>query len=147
MNQLVVEHQLLSESRMVAVPVAMPDLTIYGATAETQDVVPEAGLQISRFPFRIGRQPADDENPALAFNDLSVKDQEPFTVSLNHCALDLDSEGVVVRDRGSRELTRVNGVKIGARSFRHIARLKPGRNDLILGPADSPFRFKLELEA
>ncbi|MEM7225468.1 MAG: cyclic nucleotide-binding domain-containing protein [Pseudomonadota bacterium] len=146
MNQLVVEHQLLSESRMVAVPVAMPDLKIFGATAETRAVLPDDGLLVSRFPFRIGREPSGNESAALAFNDLAVKDQEPFSVSLNHCALDLDSEGVVVRDRGSRDSTRVNGVKIGARSFRHVARLNKGRNDLILGSPDSPFRFKLVLE-
>jgi CRP-like cAMP-binding protein len=149
MNRLLVE----------AVPVAdsvqwTPRVRLLSLTEETGAVVPAEGIEISRFPFRIGRVPVSSEDRALAYNDIALHDREPYRISLNHCAIDLGAEGAVVRDRGSRQGTVVNDVKIGPLQPRDAAPLEPGENEVVMGqqggsfaPKPSPFRFKVLVQA
>lgn len=102
--------------------------------------------EVTRFPYRIGREPLVDEGQTLAFNDFQVPDEEPFTVSLNHFLLDLTLHGIVCRDRGSRLGTIVNGTMIGGNTGRFSQGLKLDRNEIVAGPADSPFRFAIDVE-
>ena len=148
MNQMVTEMQAGQEvSNSLNGAGKLPKVMLYAASEITEDVVPKDGLRLTRFPYKIGRLPLVQESGALAFNDLSLKDPKTANVSLNHCALDLEADGVVVRDRGSRESTRVNGIKIGARAFRQSARLNAGDNELVLGTTESPYRFRVVLGA
>jgi hypothetical protein len=55
----------------------------------------------------------------------------------------LDLEGIVVRDRGSRQGTRVDDMPIGSGTLRDILSLSIGTHEVVAGPADSPFRFKV----
>ena len=47
--------------------------------------------------------------------------------------------GVVVRDRGSRRGTSVNGTRIGSGEARHHVLLVAGDNEVAIGAADSRF--------
>lgn len=146
MNQMVLDYQTQAGAPSAILASHAPPVRIFSDSPETEGIVPTEGLPVTKFPFRIGREPASEESAAMAFNDLSVADHEPFQVSLNHCAIDLDAEGILVRDRGSKNSTRVNGAKIGARAFRHTARLKSGDNEVLLGETDSPFRLRVTLD-
>ena len=147
-------NQKLAESNVAATgPSVVPRVTLYPLTPETEQAVPAGGLAVTRFPFRIGRIPDNREEVALAFNDVELLDQEPYRVSLNHFAIDLGGAGLVVRDRGSRRGTTVNGARIGAREGRDHAALREGDNEVIvgavptgIGPPQSRFSFKIAVE-
>ncbi len=67
----------------------------------------------------------------------------PYTASLNHFAIDLEPEGLVIRDRGSRFGTVVNGVHVGGTQLRDTAPLVAGDNEVAIAKPNSDFRFKL----
>jgi len=106
---------------------------------------------VTRFPFRIGRRPASREEEALGFNDVELRDEEGRQVSLNHFAIDLggsgDGPGIVIRDRGSRQGTAVNGTRIGSGAARDHVLLVAGDNEVAIGVAASQYRFRIALSA
>lgn len=129
---------------------AAPSVRVVPLTAETRAVLPQDGLALSRFPFRVGRAPRAIEAALMHFNELELPDVEPFVLSPNHFGVDLGEHGLVVRDRGSLHGTVVNGVRVGGGSKVDLVVLQPGDNDVIAGPARelaarraSPFRFRL----
>ena len=101
-------------------------------------------LEVKKFPFFIGR--AELAYPGKSENDLSLPDFLPFQISVRHCMIEQDQEGIWIRDRGSRLGTIVNGQRLGLITGVFRARLFPGRNELILGDPDSPFRFEVWVE-
>lgn len=119
----------------------VPQVTLLAATPETRGALPAAGRVVTRFPFRVGRKPFSNESDLLAMNEVAVADVPPPRLSLNHFAIDLDGGNVVLRDRGSRGGTIVNGVAIGNTAARDTAPLREGENEVIAGKADSPYRF------
>jgi CRP-like cAMP-binding protein len=136
----------------------IPRVMLYPLTPETEQAVAPAGLAVTRFPFRVGRRPASREEEALGFNDVELPDAGARLVSLNHFAIDLggpgDGPGVVIRDRGSRQGTEVNGARIGSREARDHAPLVAGDNEVAIGAAASPlggpasrYRFRIALAA
>lgn len=132
---------------------ALPRVVIYPLNADASQVLPEGGLEVDRFPFRFGRVPVSREEKTLAFNDVELPDARPHRLSLNHFAVDLDGSEVVVRDRGSRQGTFVNGLRIGAGERRDQAVLKAGDNEVEIGAiasdfavAKNPYRFKILVE-
>jgi CRP-like cAMP-binding protein len=130
----------------------LPGVRLVPSTAETRRVLPENGLEVSRFPFRVGRKAESTEAQALSFNEIEIADREPYLLALNHFSIELAPDGVVVRDRGSQRGTRVNGTTIGGSQARDTLRLLPGTNEVIagaitpLGRQDSPFRFQILVE-
>lgn len=106
------------------------------------------GVALWKLPFRIGRASEANEPEALDLNDLWLNDEKPFLVSRNHLSIDAFDRGLfVVRDRGSFLGTIVNGETIGGKSKRRAAELKVGDNTIIIGPAESPFQFRLTVPA
>jgi CRP-like cAMP-binding protein len=131
----------------------LPSARLVPLTPETQAALPETGLQVIRFPFRIGRKPKSTEGEVLSLNEVDLPDKRPYVLSSNHFAIDLDGGNVIVRDRGSQFGTQVNDRVIGTAAQQDATRLQPGENTIVAGasiPADyrreSPFRFKLILE-
>jgi CRP-like cAMP-binding protein len=116
-------------------------ITLRPLTPETRAVLPSAGVAVTRIPFRVGRKPSAGESELLAMNEIEFDSQPPHQLSLNHFALDLDHGQVIVRDRGSRDGTIVNGGVIGGAALRDTAALMPGENEVIAGKADSPYRL------
>ena len=104
--------------------------------------IPEEGLIVTRFPFRVGREPPEGKS-RLSSNDLGLKDTDPYQVSREHFSIEVDAEGVVLHDRGSFHGTIVNGDQIGGNRIVGSVRLQPGGNEVIAGEPDSPFRFSV----
>jgi len=121
-------------------------VTIHPNSEETlrQELLQSQALEV--FPFRIGRQ----ADPALsapqgASNEMNISDTPPYRVSRHHCAIEVVDGACFVRDCNSQLGTIVNGLTIGESARSMEARLKPGLNYLVLGDAESPYRFKVEL--
>ena len=129
----------------------IPQVTLYPLTPETEQAVAAEGLAVTRFPFRIGRRPESREEEALGFNDVELRDDEGRQVSLNHFSIDLggprDGPGIVIRDRGSRQGTAVNGIRIGSGESRDHVLLAAGDNEVAIGAAASQYRFRIALAA
>jgi CRP/FNR family transcriptional regulator, cyclic AMP receptor protein len=110
-------------------------------TPETGRALPGDGLEVERFPLRIGRKPQGIGETILACNEIELDDRSPYRVSLNHMAIDLEGDAVLVRDRGSHHGVGVNGTRIGGDDLWTALALTEGMNEIVVGPADSPFRF------
>jgi CRP-like cAMP-binding protein len=128
----------------------IPRIKLMPLTPHVSNALPAEGLDITRFPFLIGRVPEAGEPSALRFNHLEFPDSRPHLLSLHHLALDLAPDGVLVRDRGSRHGTAVNGSRIGAGGAVDVAPLRGGENEVVAGvwqlPAarhSSPFRWRV----
>jgi CRP/FNR family transcriptional regulator, cyclic AMP receptor protein len=147
MNQRVIEARR-GEDQAAKIPL----VRLIAASPQASAVLPSDGVVVSRFPFRIGRRPRPEEPPAMAFNEVQLPDVDPHVVSLNHLAIDLGMHGIVVRDRGSRLGSVVNGRRIGGPSNVPHAELSVGDNELIVGPPPSsfgapgsPYRFRISV--
>lgn len=113
-------------------------------TKAATQAVPAEGLLVTRFPFRVGREPAEGKS-RLSSNDLGLPDTDPYNVSREHFSIEADGEGVMLYDRGSFHGTIVNGSQIGGNRVIGSVRLRPGGNEVIAGLPDSPFRFSVEV--
>lgn len=123
-------------------------VTLYPLTPRAALSLPEQGLSLSKYPFRIGRSTDTQDPRAMDLNDLWIQDTAPFNVSRNHAAILLGDDGhLAVLDRGSHLGTIVNGQRIGGDSLGRQARLVVGPNRLILGSLSSPFQFRLTVGA
>ena len=110
-------------------------------TPEAARALPGAGIEVERFPLRIGRKPHGIGETILACNEIELEDAAPYRVSLNHMALDLEGDAILVRDRGSHHGVGVNGTRIGGDDLWTALALGEGVNEIVVGPAESPFRF------
>ncbi len=100
--------------------------------------------RIENFPYKVGRKSAIGEGDVFIDNDLFLEDnaeKPPFNISSNHFLIDLVNEKYVVVDRGSSFGTIVNGTKVEEPCV-----LDKKVNEIVVGPHDSPFIFKLEIE-
>ena len=79
--------------------------------------------------------------------DYLVSEHEPYLVSKRQCAIERVGEGIWIRDLGSRLGTLVNGVRLGGRRKQKEIQLPVGEHDLVLGPRDSPLRFKVIVQS
>ena len=105
------------------------------------------GLQIDKYPFRIGRRSHEDEgrNTVFSSNDYVISDVEPFQISRSHCSIEREGDHFFVRDRGSTLGTIVNGTPIGVHFATLTCDLHAGENTITIGSMRSPFKFRIEL--
>jgi hypothetical protein len=101
---------------------------------------------ITKLPFRIGRAYFDTATSALARNDLSIEEAHPYQISRNHCEIDFEHGHFIVRDRGSKLGSRVNGVHVSVDAGLISSPLKVGENKVIFGNEDSPHRYSITIE-
>lgn len=125
----------------------LPKITLTPTNKETRKAGSPEILVLDRLPFRIGRRHAGEGADILSANDLSLRDQYPYQISRNHCAIERIGSELVVRDRGSTLGTILNGQSIGTESEHMILPLQPGANKLVLGGDDSPFQFNVQVGA
>jgi CRP-like cAMP-binding protein len=122
-------------------------VTLVPLTSRAGQVVPQEGLTLTGFPFRIGRATQNlDGHDLMEVNDLVLPDESPFFVSKNHLSIDVEQGRTIIRDRGSYLGTVVNGLSIGGRHRGAAAVLKEGDNEVIIGTAHSPFRFRVTVK-
>ena len=125
----------------------LPKITLTPGTKETRKAGAPEIVVLDRLPFRIGRRQAGEGADILSANDLSLRDQYPYQISRNHCAIERMGSELVVRDRGSTLGTILNGQSIGTESDHMVLPLQPGANKLVLGGDDSSFQFNVQVDA
>lgn len=118
-------------------------VVVHPLTRKAAETLPDEGLRATRFPLRIGRATAADEPEAFDLNDLWLLDEKPYNISRNHCEIDVNDRGPLVRDRGSHLGCVVNDEPIGGRAVMGYARLQPGENVLVVGSPMSPYQFRV----
>lgn len=122
-------------------------LVLRPLTRKTAEALPDDGLTVTQFPFRIGRASESDEREALDLNELWLMDRKPFTVSRNHLSIDRGEDGgLVVIDRGSHLGAIVNEMHIGGKAAHQSAPLAAGENVVILGGSKSQYQFRVTVE-
>lgn len=122
-------------------------VTIEAATEELRQAIDRDRLTITRFPFKVGRPSTLGALDIFTSNDLYVRDEAPYIVSRNHFAIDAQGARLVVIDRGSRLGTVVNGQPIGLAGGPTSAALRMGENQVVIGPARSPYVFRVRVES
>jgi hypothetical protein len=120
-------------------------VVVHPLTRKAAQTLPDEGLLVTRFPLRIGRVTAADEQEPLDLNDVWLLDDLPYNVSRNHCEIDVGRNGPVVRDRGSYLGCFVNEEWIGGRASLISLRLEVGDNVLVVGSRVSPYQFRLSV--
>jgi len=130
------------EPEVADAPHAWPDAVTLTSTDAANVFHPDGlRVEISRFPYRIGRRPEGENGMAFGRTDLLLRDERPYSVSRGHCLIECKGRVYFVRDCGSRLGTIVNGVEIGSNGAEFIAPLGPGENTLILGPGESAHQY------
>jgi len=131
-----------AEPEAEAAQYTWPDAVTLSATEAASVFHPEGlRVEISRFPYRIGRRPESENGMAFGRTDLLLRDERPYSVSRGHCLIECKGRVYFVRDCGSRLGTIVNSVEIGSNGAEFIAPLLPGENTLTLGPAESAHQY------
>ena len=100
-------------------------------------------MPVNRFPFRIGRR-TESADP-FSSNEVGLSDETTDQVSLNHCAIVRVGSRYFLIDRGSRRGTIVNGVAVGGHARTGCVELKDWTNEVALGEAETPYRFRLTI--
>ena len=132
------DSQLAPEARVQKAPRAA--VVLHAASERVGTVLPERGLAVERWPYRVGRVGA-----MLGDNDLELYDDKPYNLSRHHFVIARWGDGYVVRDRGSYLGTIVNGERIGGKRHNGEVKLNSGDNTVIAGDTASPFRFRIHV--
>lgn len=120
-------------------------VTIHPLTRRAAATLPQDGLPVTKYPFRIGRAAAEHEEIPLDMNDLWLNDQMPFNISRNHVLIERDGDTVIIKDRGSSLGIHVNDVHIGGQNPDRQMALEDGDNVVVLGGRMSPYQFRIEV--
>jgi len=120
-------------------------VTIYPLSRRAAAAIPVDGLQIAKFPFRIGRNASMHEEIPLDLNDLWLNDHAPHNISRNHAMLEREADEVIIKDRGSSLGIYVNDVHIGGKSAAYQMALEDGDNVIVLGSRVSPYQFRINV--
>jgi CRP/FNR family cyclic AMP-dependent transcriptional regulator len=114
-------------------------VSLEGLTPQATRALPASPFRITKFPFRIGRRSSD----ALANNDLSILDGQPWQISRNHMSFIKDEGQIAISDRGSTLGSLLNGQQVGGRSGLSGPVFLATESILILGEHSSAFKFKV----
>ena len=104
--------------------------------------------EVDELPFYIGRRRETAAVDVFQKNQLAIFDEQPYSISRNHCAIEMIDGTLYVRDRGSYTGTIVNGKRInGNGTSVDRVELNAGENSLILGGVESRIRLKVIIES
>lgn len=124
-------------------------ITLEGLTQPAREALPTNPYVIEKLPCRIGRS-TDDK---LAYNDLSLRDFEPYQISVNHLLIfqELGSQPDCYRigifDRGSSRGSWLNDQPLGWLMSEDTASfIEEDTAELVLGDADSLFRYRITVK-
>ncbi len=118
-------------------------IRLVAGTEHLRQRVMKPDLTVRKFPFRIGRWSENFQADVFVSNDLLVRDEEPYQISRNHCAIEREGKQFYVLDRGSAFGTQVNGKEIGGVENQMIHPLRHGANEVRLGGKESPYQFQI----
>lgn len=101
------------------------------------------GIDIDRFPYRVGRRLQPGEPPHQTATELSLTGSDMYQMSPAHFAIELIERRPAVRDLGSYLGTVVNGVRVAKFENSEVAMLQLGQNLVLAGGDDSPYSFAI----
>ena len=105
------------------------------------------GIDIQKFPFRVGRRLQPGEAPLKTTTELALTGSDMYQMSPAHFALELIEHRPAVRDLGSYLGTVVNGVRLAKFETSEVALLQIGQNLVLAGGDDSPYSFAIIVNA
>lgn len=105
--------------------------------------MPAAGIDVTDFPFRIGRASVDLDDAVALGKSLLLADERPYHLSRRQFVILEGPDGIGLSDPGSRLGTFVDGRRLGADPLP----LRAGEVvEIRAGGQQSPFRFKLRVD-
>jgi CRP-like cAMP-binding protein len=116
-------------------------IRLIAANEETRRRIIKPEIDVIKFPFRMGRWCENFQADVFLSNDLLIRDDPPFQISRNHCAIECEGNRFYVLDRGSAYGTILNQKQIGGTQSMMHSPLQPGENHLRLGGRESPYEF------
>jgi len=150
-------HSILERFRMLSAREKSPGVLtpstgkivvkLYPLTRKAAGALPDDGLSISSFPFKIGRNTTQCESLPPDSNDLWLDDRLPYHVSRNHAVIEVSEGQVILKDRGSSLGIIVNETVIGGNSEEQQKILNLGDNIVVFGGATSPFQFRISIQS
>ncbi|UTW57059.1 cyclic nucleotide-binding domain-containing protein [Kordiimonas sp. SCSIO 12603] len=102
-------------------------------------------VELKDFPFGVGNISSKMQHSLVGPSSLKVPLPGIPELSDNHFEVLRRDGGYIVRDMGSQQGTIVNGKSISKYSASATAKLRPGKNEIICGRADSPVRFAITI--
>lgn len=112
-----------------------------------QRQIGEEGFLVTELPFRVGKRALQSQTPLLANGMLSLHATSEYALSPEHFALEKRDGHLIVRDMGSHLGTIVNGQHLSRFGHESTAVLHMGANRIAAGTRESPFRFRVIVEA
>ncbi|MBC8385433.1 MAG: cyclic nucleotide-binding domain-containing protein [Candidatus Cloacimonetes bacterium] len=109
-------------------------------------------IEITKFPFRIGRYSRRSSDRLFHKNDLYLHDSKPYILSRSHFSISKKGSKYIFRDSSSQNGCIVNGeaVKGHTRKVRSVTKrfdkkvpLLKGENDIYLGSIKDNIHFKI----
>jgi pSer/pThr/pTyr-binding forkhead associated (FHA) protein len=147
------EEAMMTPSQVPAGPRAL----LAALTPEAQAALGAAEVEITRFPFRVGRESRAGQRLAgrviaerrtsegRSNNELYlVEANEPFNVSRGHFQIEHNGTHFVLTDRQSTCGTLVEGRVVGGQSMGGAASLRDG-DVIIVGTSASRYVFKFRV--
>lgn len=125
-------------------------ISFSGENEQTQKIMGGETIEITSFPYRVGRESRsgkarhEKRHPnSVPNNDLYLEDAPPFRISREHFQIECKDMQYYVRDRGSKLGLIVNGHPIGGSHSEKVQKLTKGENLVIVGYETSPYRFRI----
>jgi pSer/pThr/pTyr-binding forkhead associated (FHA) protein len=142
---------------MTVTPELARRVVLVALTPEAREVGGAAEIEITRFPFRVGRESREGQRVSARIvmerrrpanrpnNDLYlVEREEPFNVSREHFQIEQNGTHYVLVDRQSTCGTLVEGRIVGGRQTGGAVPLHDG-DVIIAGTSSSRYVFKFRL--
>ena len=100
-------------------------------------------IEITKFPFRVGRYSRRRSDMLFHKNDLYLHDKYPFNVSRSHFAILLKKDGYYFQDFGSWHGSELNGNKMINPGKKNNVLLNKGENTLRIGNKEADLLYKI----
>ena len=123
------------------------NMRLMPASSAVASQIGSDGMVIDRLPFIIGRRIEDAEGPSDDINGLKINFADALHMSPLHFIIETDGDRLQLRDLHSNLGTVVNGHRIARFEQFDTADLHLGTDEIQAGDAESPYRFRLILEA
>lgn len=121
----------------------VPDIRLVPDGKRVRAIVGADEVVVGQLPFSVGRAVSGEGMDSYDDVSLVLDDRRPFNLSRRHFTIDREEGTLVVRDNASYHGTMVNGLLLNAQRQTYTALLVAGENEIVAGPPDSPFRFRI----
>ena len=102
-------------------------------------------MEITKFPFKVGRFTKRRADMLFHKNDLNLLDLAPYSISRSHFSITKKNGNYFFTDRGSKLGTIVNGKRIGDSHHRSKIILARPKNQIFFGHRSDKLEFSIEV--